>query len=99
MSNHRVSNEVWVRQLCGVSRDKEFCRPVFNDFFQFLYSELVVVLKFLFSFIDAHNNINKMPIYAELHKRPEPLQGVQHHTREGLNIPPKLQVVVMKYYV
>ena len=35
----------------------------------------------------------------ELHKRPEPVQGVRCHTREGLNIPPKLQVVGMKYCV
>jgi len=98
-SNHQISNEVWVRQLCGVNGDKELCKPFFNNFFEVLFSDIVVVVKFFFSFIGARSNINKMPICMRFHKRPEPVQVVWCHTREGLNIPPKMKVIGMKYCV
>jgi hypothetical protein len=99
VSNHQTSNEVGVRQFFLVDWYKELCGPFLSDFFQVLLCELVVGLKLFFTSVCVRSDINKMPIYVELHKGPEPVQSVRHHTREILNIPLQLQVVGMEYSV
>jgi hypothetical protein len=50
-------------------------------------------------FISARSDIYEMPICAELHKWPEPMQCIRCHAREGFNGPLQLQIIGVEHHV
>jgi hypothetical protein len=98
-SNHWTSNEVGVRQFYLFDWYKELWGPFLSDFFQVLLCELVIGVNLFLTFVYACSDINKMLVCMELHKGPEPIQGVRRHIRERINSPLQLQVVGVEHYI
>jgi len=69
---------------------KELLRPFLGYFFHVLLCEFVIVLELFLVFFPTCSDVNEMPIYIELCKWPEPVQGIWHHERERFNGPLQL---------